>query len=152
MKKLMVLIALVALLVAPMLVSAHVAGDGGECDRICNEHGYDFGIANWKWDFQLEQFVLKAQMPDFDTNVVGVPTSLQWSSNPAAAALIVKDDGVVVVKEGGSEGQIDSEGRRGVTAVMFCGNFDNDVPEFGAFGLAMVGAAGLGILVFRKKF
>jgi hypothetical protein len=121
-------------------------------DARCVAEGFDFGIAAWKYKNDVG-FEKKAELAGYATSVVGNKTVADWTSAPDAAGVLV--EGVSTPLSGGASGSIVKGGNipsnKNIETVTICGNTPVDVPEFGMLAAGLVMAAGIGLVVFRRK-
>jgi hypothetical protein len=140
-------------MVFAMLIASVVAvpalADANDLDAQCARGGFDFGIADWGWKGgQTDAWELKSSMNGSSTLVTGTNDDATWTSVPDAAGVLIT--GVSTPYPGGASGNIVTSN---INNLVICGNAPDvpDVPEFGMIAAGLVMAAGVGLVVFRRK-
>jgi opacity protein-like surface antigen len=151
----MKMIRMFLVLAMAMLVSASfaVAQGVGSPDAQCQSHGFDYGVAKFNWeggDYVLSE---EGVRDGYTVDVWGTASTVYWTSMPAAYAVLTKEGSDTYVHDGGFEGSINKTGQNDISHITLCGMDDHyEIPEFGLIGFAVIAMAGIGFLLYRRKF
>jgi len=96
----------------------------GFCE--CQSEGFDFFIEK----FECEKTTPESNDPDYEINPTWTNcTSVDWTSDPAVAGVLSKEDAQpLVVHTGGTSGIFDKSGKWDISHITFCGN-DSTPPK-----------------------
>jgi len=136
-----------------MLILASVSVLADAWPSECTDAGFDYGIAKFQCrDTSYDE----GPFPGYTASVTwhleeGECDYVDWTVVPKPDGIISKEGSArYVYTPVGTSGRVNKTAQNAISHITFCGNNNDDVPEFGLVGSAAV-LAGAGLYLFLKR-